>query len=691
MRGRPLNVAMLTRSVVAALGLAAAIGLTSCSRSAAKSSAAGSGAQAVDPARRKVVVIGFDGMDPRMCQRLMDEGELSNLKAMADRGGYRPLGTSIPPQSPVAWSNFITGAGPGVHGIFDFVHRDPAKQIDAYYSAAKTIESEDGWVVGEHKLPLTFWPFGDKPTETVLMRRGTPFWDYLDRAGIAVRLYDIPSNYPPTLSSAGNAKCMSGMGVPDLMGTYGTYQYFSEDTTRVTREDGGIRRGLVFVKDRASGILEGPANSYADGRTVPSTVPFVIYRHPSEATARIEIQGQTVLLRQGEWSTWKRVVFDMDMPPFLPKAKANGICRFFLQEVRPNFRLFVSQIHIDPSDPAGQRVSEPEAFVTEIYDRLGLFPTAGFQEAYKALSNEVFNDAEYREQADNVLTERLRLLGFAREEYQGGLLFFYFSSTDLQAHMFWWDSDQPHPTRTPAEARRYHKVIQDLYRSMDGVVGEIVEQYGKDALVLVLSDHGFCNFKRQFHLNTWLRQEGYIKPDDCTSVADEKAAVAVDWSRTRAYGLGLNGLYLNLKGREKLGIVEPFEKEALLREISQKLLSVRDPVDGRPVIKYVYQTSEVYDGPEAANAPDLIVGYYRDFRASWATTLGEITDSILTDNHSAWSADHCIASDEVPGVLFSNRPITRTDPALIDLAPTILEEFGVARPEAMQGKSVFGE
>lgn len=634
-------------------------------------------------------MIGFDGMDPRMCERLMGEGRLPNLRAMADLGGFRPLETSIPPQSPVAWSNFITGAGPGVHGIFDFVHRDPTKQVEPYYSAAKTVDSKDGWIVGEHRLPLTFWPFNHRAPETVLMRKGTPFWEYLDRAGIPVRLYDIPSNYPPTPSSDGNVKCMSGMGVPDLMGSYGTYQYFSEDTTRVMEEDGGKRRGLVFLNDRASGVLVGPDNSFSVDKGEKSTLPFVIYRHPREGQARIDFQGRTIVLREGEWSDWEKVTFELEVPPFLPKAKANGICKFLLQEVRPNFRLFVSAIHIDPADPGGQAVSEPGGFVTEISEKLGLFPTAGFQEAYKALSNEVFTDAEYHGQATDVLVDRMRLLKFAREEYDRGFLFFYFSSTDLQAHMFWWDGDEPHPTRSGDEARRYHQVIEDLYVSMDRVVGEIIEQYGRDALVLVMSDHGFGNFRREFHLNTWLRKEGYIQPSDCTSILDANTKVPVDWSRTKAYGLGLNGLYLNLQGREALGVVTATEREALLREISQKLFMVRDPADGRPVVKYVYRADEVYAGPEVGQAPDLLVGYYREYRASWATTLGEMGDEAVTNNRDAWSADHCVAADEVPGVIFANRPIVRREPSLIDLAPTILEEFGSPVPGSMRGRSLF--
>jgi len=216
-----------------------------------------------------------------------------------------------------------------------------------------------------------------------------------------------------------------------------------------------------------------------------------------------------------------------------------------------------------------------------------------------------------------------------------------------------------------------------------------VDRYGSKSTILVMSDHGFCNFRRQFNVNTWLRDQGYLGPSDCRSLLNPDVGRLVDWAKTRAYGMGLNGLYLNLRGRERDGIVESSEREALLEEIRGKLLSVRDPLDGQPVIAEVYRSDKVYTGPQAVNGPDLIIGYHRGFRASWATTLGDLEAEAITKNDSAWSADHCIAADQVPGVIFSNRPIVHGAPSLIDLAPTILEHFAVSVPEAMKGKSLF--
>jgi len=634
----------------------------------------------------KVIVIGFDGMDPRLCTRLMDEGSLPNLAKLRDLGGFKPLGTSIPPQSPVAWASFITGGDPGVHGIFNFVHRDPTKQCAPVYSAAQTTGGDEGWDVGDHKIPLSFWPFNHNPTQTLLHRDGTPFWDYLDTEGIPVRIYDIPANYPPSKSHHGHMCCLSGMGVPDLRGGYGTYQYFSEKTILAREDGGGMRKPLFFRDGVAKTKLIGPVNSYLK-KPADTEIEFEIRRPERESSARVDIQGQTILLKEGEWSDWVRVEFELGMPMFLPNAHVKGICRFYLQEVHPELSLYVTPINIDPTEPSGEPISEPPDFITRIADQLGLFYTSGFQEDHKALSNRIFTEAQYKEQVDYVLGERINLLDYARENYEDGLLFFYFSSTDLQAHMFWWDSDEKHPTRTPEEAKKYHQVIVDLYKRADGVVGQIVERYGDEATIMIMSDHGFTTFRRQFDLNTWLRDNGYLNPPDCRSLMS--AGPTADWSRTKAYGLGINSLYLNLKGRERDGIVFPADRDELIEELRTKLLTVRDPENGKPVIKHVYRTDEVYSGPNVENAPDLIVGYYRDYRGSWDTTLGDVSGVVLSDNESAWSADHCIAADEVPGVIFANRPVLRDDPSLIDMAPTILKLFGIAKPSTMTGGDLF--
>ena len=409
---------------------------------------------------------------------------------------------------------------------------------------------------------------------------------------------------------------------------------------------------------------------------------FLVHRDRQADAVVIEVQGQRVLLKAGQWSRWTKLHFEASTPAFLPDKGISGICRFYLQEVAPNCRLYVSPLNMDPSAPA-LKMSEPGSFVEDVSKRLGPFYTTGFQEDYSARKNGVFVDDEFLKQAGMVLEERLALFDYAVNDYDDGLLFFYFSSSDLQSHMFWWTSEEAHPTRSPDEVKKYFGHVRRLYRRLDEVVGDVVDRYGSRATIIVMSDHGFADFGRQFNVNSWLRDQGYLGPRECRSVLQD-----VDWSRTVAYGLGINGLYLNLKGRERDGVVEPGEQQAeLLKKLAGELEAVTD--DGQRVIRKVYRADEVYAGNATALAPDLIVGYCRGYRASWATCLGDLTDDVLLDNDSAWSADHCADALEVPGVLFSNRVIRAAAPALVDLAPSILAEFGLPTPSSMSGRSIF--
>ena len=631
---------------------------------------------------KKVIVIGIDGMDPQLTAAMIQQGQLPNLARMSAAGGFSSLGTSIPPQSPVAWANFINGSGPGSHGIFDFIHRHPHEQCAPFFSAAETMPGDGAIEIGDHALQLSFWPFNHQPPATVLRRQGVPFWDYLDAQGIPSTFYDLPSNYPPSPSEHGHHRCISGMGTPDMLGTYGTYQFFSDDgPAEGLDEGGGKRMRLQFENDTARATIVGPENSFLK-KPRPVSVEALIHRDADASAAVIEIQGKRILLRTGDWSPWIKLDFALSAPLMLPNKHVTGICRFFLQSTSPRFRLYVSPINVDPSSPAVQ-LSEPPSFITDVSKQLGLFATTGFQEDHKARTNGVFADDEFLRQASHVLEERLALFEYAVQNYDDGLLFFYFSSSDLQSHMFWWNSDEKHPTRSTPEARSFFEHIQRLYQKLDAVIGDIYDRYGGKATVIVMSDHGFANFGRQFNLNSWLRDFGYLNPGSCSSIMHD-----IDWSNTQAYGLGINGLYLNLKGRERDGIVEPGEQQqSLLEELVARLENVRD-FDGRPVIRKVYRADEVYSGGATALSPDLIVGYARGYRASWATCLGDLTNDVLLDNDSAWSADHCADALEVPGVLCANRAI-RGEPSLIDLAPSILAEFGLSTPSTMTGRPVL--
>ena len=606
-------------------------------------------------AGKKVIVIGIDGMDPRLSEVMMKEGLLPNLTKLQAAGGFADLGTSTPPQSPVAWATFINGSGPGSHGIFDFMHRHPEKVNAPFYSAAETV--------------------GDK---TLLRREGVPFWDYLDAAGVPTTFYDLPSNYPPSPSKHGHHRCICGMGTPDMLGSYGTYQHFAENgPDQPVDEAGGKRFKLKFEAQTAKGTIIGPVNTLIK-EPKPIEVDFLVHRDRQADAAVIEIQGRKLLLKAGQWSAWTKLTFEL---PWYT-TNAGGIVRFYLQEVAPNFKLYMSPINMDPRKPALQ-ISEPPSFIEDVAKVRGPFYTTGFQEDYNARKSGVFIDDEFLKQANMVLEERLAMFDYAVQNYDDGLLFFYFSSSDLQSHMFWWTSDEKHPIRSDDEAKKYFGHVKQLYRRLDRVVGDIADRYGSSATIIVMSDHGFANFGREFNLNSWLRDQGFLGPPDCTSIFHN-----VDWSISSAYGLGINGLYLNLKGREADGLVEPDQREELLEDLKTRLEAVTD-MNGEKVIRGAYRSDKIYSGSATALAPDLVVGYTRGYRASWAHVGGDLSSDVFQDNNQAWSADHCVDALEVPGVLFCNRSLTSKTPSLIDLAPSILAEFGLKAPSTMEGKSIF--
>jgi predicted AlkP superfamily phosphohydrolase/phosphomutase len=349
----------------------------------------------------------------------------------------------------------------------------------------------------------------------------------------------------------------------------------------------------------------------------------------------------------------------------------------------------MSPPNIDPAHPA-LPISTPSNYSRFLTDEAGEFHTQGIAEDTKALSDGVLDDKEYLQQARAVLAEHRRIFDLEFPKFEQGLFFFYFSSLDLNSHMFWRLMDPKHPEYDAALAAENGSAIADFYQQMDQVLGEVLPRLDEQTTLLVLSDHGFAPYYRSFNLNTWLLNNGYIKlKNDGTQDSSEPFA-NVDWTQTRAYGLGLNGLYLNLRAREAKGIVEPgTAADSLMAEIRAKLLAVQDPKSKQSVITRVDLAGEAYQGPYAREGPDLLVGYNRGYRAGWQTILGSFPAEVLEDNTNPWSGDHCMDYTLVPGVLLSNRKIAAQAPALTDIAPTILAEFGIAKATGMIGQSVF--
>ena len=599
---------------------------------------------------------------------------MPNFATLAQRGSFKRLTSSIPPQSPVAWSNMITGMNAGGHGLFDFIHRDP-KTLALYFSASR-VEAP------KHSIHLGSWviPLGSGSAEQ--LRRGKAFWEILDDHGIPNSVFRIPANFPPVPAKG---ETLSGMGTPDLRGTYGTFSFYTDDPTAVA---GAVEGGQVIpVQVENSQVISkliGPDNSFRKGPPA-ATEPFSVGVDPLESVARVAVQGHEFVLREGEWSNWVKIEFQLI--PFFGKVK--GMCRFYLKQAHPRFQLYVSPINIDPADPA-LPISTPSSYSRFLSQEVGEFYTQGIAEDTKALSNGVLDDKEFLEQSRTVLAEHRRIFDLQFPKFQKGVFFFYFSSLDLNSHMLWRLIDPEHPAYDATLASQYGSVLQDFYQQMDQVLGEVLPKLDEHTTLLVLSDHGFAPYRRSFNLNTWLLNNGYITLKSNANPDDNEPLANVDWSKTRAYGLGLNGLYLNMHARERQGIVTPgAEADALLKEIREKLLAVRDPINNLPVITRVDFAADVYQGPYAHDGPDALVGYNRGYRAGWKTILGAFPPEVLEDNTNAWSGDHCMDYTLVPGVLLSNRDIAAATPALTDIAPTILAEFGIAKPKDMMGQSVF--
>jgi len=612
-------------------------------------------------------------MDPQLLQQFMREGKMPNFAKLASTGDFRPLTTSIPPQSPVAWSNLITGMNAGGHSIFDFIHRDP-KTMALYFSASR-VEGP------KHAISLGSWmiPLGGGSAEQ--LRKGEAFWQILDRHGVPNTIFRIPSNFPPVPAKG---ETLSGMGTPDLRGTYGTFSFYTDDPTAML---GAVEGGQVIPvqveNSRVVASLIGPDNTFRKGSPA-ATERFSVSVDPLEPVAKIAVQGKEFVLREGEWSDWVRVEFQLI--PFFGNVK--GMCRFYLKQVHPRFQLYVSPINVDPADPA-LPISTPSNYSRLLSDEAGEFHTQGIAEDTKALSDGMLDDKEYLEQARTVLAEHRRIFDAEFPKFKQGVFFFYFSSLDLNSHMFWRLMDPKHPEYDAALAAQNGSAIESFYQQMDQVLGEVLPKLDDHTTLLVLSDHGFAPYYRSFNLNTWLLNNGYIKLKGNANADSNEPFANVDWSQTRAYGLGLNGLYINVRGRESNGIVETGAADKLMAEIRDKLLAVRDAKVNLPVITRVSLASEVFQGPYARSGPDMLVGYNRGYRAGWKTILGGFPSDELEDNSNPWSGDHCMDYTLVPGVLLSNRKIAASSPALTDIAPTILSEFGINKAKGMIGQPVF--
>ncbi len=622
-----------------------------------------------EPRVDRAVIVGLDGLDPRILRRLMERGELPTFSRLAELGSQDELATTCPAMSPVAWSTFATGVDPSRHGIFDFLSPDRRAMVPRL-SSSRIRPPGRALRLGPWSIPLS------KPRLSS-RRRAVPFWKILGQHGVQACVLRVPITFPPE-PFAGTL--LSAMCVPDLRGTQGSFTYFTSADDSDEPEGGEVVR-VTLSRDgdrqTAEARLGGPQNPLRrDGR--PMDLALRMELSSDRGEARLRIGRSKVRLKVGQYSDWVKLRF-----PAAWGIGVHGTCRFLLRSADP-LRLYVSPINIDPARPV-LPVSHPFIFAIYLARLVGRFATLGLAEDTWALNERVIDEKQFLEQVRLTHDERERMFFAMLRRARRGVLACVFDATDRVQHMF---LEPGEGDEDPGGEQ-----VEAVYRSMDDMLGRLMEQVDfadPRNLLLVLSDHGFAPFSRCLCLNTWLMQQGYLHP--LPGEPDiGKYLEKVDWSRSRAYALGLSGIHLNLAGREAHGIVPSGEAAKLRARIKEGLLALRDGERQEPPVRRVFDTHEVFNGPFTDDAPDLIVGYARDYRASWDTARGGSSGEVFSANTRHWKGDHCMDPAEVPGVLLSSRPMDLSEAAMADIAPTVLELFGIPKPRNMTGRSLVEE
>ena len=610
---------------------------------------------------KKVIVIGLDGLEPKLVRAMIDSGELPNLAALEQRGGFSHVATTSPAQTPVAWSTFATGMNPGGHGIFDFLKRDPKTYLPDL-------------ALNRYERKNCF-----SAPKAVNRRAGRSIWDELTAAGIPSTVIRCPCTFP---AEPIQGRILAGMGVPDLRGGFGTATFYTSDPAASPGEaEIVVPLGSNF-KDGISTYLIGPRNlnDRNDSRFDIEIVPAA-----NHVTIRSAGSPRELVVRLGEWSDWLRVTFKQGM-----LQSVRGMVRFTLTSLAPHLALYASPINFDPESPPFP-VSAPASYAHQLANEIGTYYTAGMIEDHAGLSNGRLDEALFLSQCALAWDDREAMLRRELDRFESGLLFCLFDTPDRVQHMFWRHREPDHPANIGrGPIGEFARVIEETYQRADAIVGEVLQAADDQTLVIALSDHGFGSFRRGVNLNTWLYENGLLALASGIQPGEEAGDLLrhVDWSRTKAYALGLGGIYLNLEGREAKGIVRETEANSLKTQIANALGGLDDPGKGT-AIRSVHQRESIYKGAHVADAPDLVAYFAEGYRASWGTSMGGVPAGVIEDNTKAWSGDHIIDPALVPGFLTMSRPFRGQGASLVDLAPTILGALGVPPGPFLEGVTLL--
>jgi len=617
----------------------------------------------------QVVILGLDGMEPTLVKKYMDQGKLPHLSKLKKSGTYRELSTTIPSISPVAWSSFMTGCHPPKHNIFDFLSRDPNTYLPAL-SSAQIGGPKRYLSLGKYRIPLS------KPVIKGL-RKSIPFWKILGKKGIFSTILRIPITFPPEKFYG---HLISGMCAPDLKGSQGTFSFYTSEKTDI--QEGGE---LIPVEIKNSSIetyIPGPINTLRKDEP-EIRLSMKIQIHENKDSVSIQTSGNTLSLRKKQLSDWVKITFKPGLG-----MKIRAVCRFYVSEISPEFKMYMSPLNIDPEKPS-LPISHPFIYSSYLAKLLGPYNTLGETDDTWALNEGILDEDTFLNLCYENQKESEDMLFNALNKTRRGVIACWFQVTDSIQHMFFRYLDKGHPSLKHTRSEKSEKVIRDLYIEMDDLVGRVMEKLNKKSFLIVMSDHGFKQFKRGVSINSWLYKNGYLSLKKDKRLSREWFK-DVDWNKTKAYGLGLGGIYINVKGREKQGIVEPGkEYKELKSELKIKLENMVDEKENKKAIRTIYDKDEIPDGPYKDNCPDLIVGYNQGYRVSWESVTGKVDSSVLQDNTKAWSGDHCIDPEIVPGIFFCSHKIDKPKAAIVDIAPTVLKLFALDPPAHMDGTSLI--
>jgi predicted AlkP superfamily phosphohydrolase/phosphomutase len=656
--------------------------------------------------RQKLVILGFDGMDPDLLKQWVDAGRLPTFKRLVDRGGLYALATTHSPESPTAWASFATGVNAGKHNIYDFLVRDTA----TYLPDLGMVRREPP------KFLFNYIPTAKPKVHSI--RGGTSFWVTAGLAGVRSSVLTVPVTFPP--EEVANGELLSGLPLPDIRGTMGTFYYFATDLSRYEEgntEFGGVLKRLVMEGDTARTELVGPPNPIVRqqlqalrGKAQPRTdedrqqitgleekedirLPMTVRWNRAAKTAIVDINGESVSLEPGKTSRWIDLDFRINF-----FVRVHGMAQLLLMKADNELQLYVSPVNWKPDNPP-VAISHPASFAGDLFKRLGPYRTLGWAEATWPLNEGRMDEQTFMEDLYKAFDDRAQVILDRIDSRKWDVLVGVIESTDRVQHMMWRFMDDRHPMYDAALAAKYGGAIETFYRRADQFVAEVLEHLEPGTDLLIVSDHGFHSWRKAVNLNTWLVQQGYMvihgqqpgekKLDDLFGGAEFWENV--DWSKTRAYAMGLGQIYFNLRGREAKGIVSPgAEATRLADELAARLLTMQDPEDGAKIVRAVYKRDDVYSGEYLGNAAELQVGMEEGFRVSWQTTLGGSPQGIVYPNMKKWSGDHGgYDFATTAGVLVASRRINRNDPSIMDIAPTVLKYFGVSIPGTIDGKPLW--